>query len=74
MSCKSCMKVVGTVKGHKGHRRRRVKPGAAGSSHDLEMRRTAQMLGAVGVLGKPLSWDELMGAVASAFPPTAYQD
>jgi len=51
-----------------------VKPGAAGSSHDLEMRRTAQMLGAVGVLGKPLSWDELMGAVASAFPPTAYQD
>jgi CheY-like chemotaxis protein len=41
----------------------------SGNSRDLELLRAAQLAGAVGVLGKPFSWDELMGAIASAFPP-----
>jgi CheY-like chemotaxis protein len=43
----------------------------SGTSRDLELLRSAQLLGAVAVLGKPFSWDELMAAIASAFPPAA---
>jgi len=39
------------------------------SSGDIDLLHTAQLLGAVGVLGKPFSWDDLMNAIASAFPP-----
>jgi CheY-like chemotaxis protein len=35
---------------------------------DLEVVRCAQALGAVYLLGKPFSWQELMTAVASALP------
>jgi len=40
----------------------------SGSARDLELLRAAELVGAVGLLGKPFSWDELMGAVAAAFP------
>jgi CheY-like chemotaxis protein len=41
----------------------------SGNSRDLDRLRAAELMGAVGVLGKPFSWDELMSAIASAFPP-----
>jgi len=40
----------------------------SGNSGDLALLRAAELLGVVGVLGKPFSWDELMAAIAAAFP------
>jgi len=40
----------------------------SGNSGDLALLRAAELLGVVGVLGKPFSWDELMTAIAAAFP------